>query len=67
MGRGHTATIAKSPVPAEAFEKYPDKWIAIRDGKVVAVDDDYDALTAHPDVLQSDTLYHVPSSSTYFY
>lgn len=67
MGEGHIAVVAKSPVPAEAFEKYPDQWIAIRDGNVVAADDDYDELVAHPDVRRSDTLYHVPSSSTYFY
>ncbi len=68
MGRGRVAEIAKSPVPTEAFEKYQDQWIAIRDGEVVAAAHDYDELVAHPAVQpEDDTLYHVPSSSTYFY
>jgi hypothetical protein len=67
MGQGHIAVVAKSPVPPEAFEKHPNQWIAIRDGNVVAAADDYDELVARSDVRRSDTLYHVPSSSTYFY
>jgi hypothetical protein len=64
---GHVAEVARSPVPAEAYKDYPNQWIAIRDGKVVAAADGYDELVAHPAVQADDTLYHVPSSSTYFY
>lgn len=29
-------SVSQPPVPAEAFEKYPDQWIAIRDATIVA-------------------------------
>ena len=55
------------PVPAEAFEQHEDKWVAIRDGHVVAAASDLDELVADERVEPKDTLYHVPSSSTRFY
>jgi hypothetical protein len=64
---GHVAEVARSPVPAEAFEKYQNRWVAIRDGEVVAAADDFDELVEHPAVQPEDALYHVPSSSTYYY
>lgn len=64
---GSQAEVAQSPVPTEAFERYPNQWIAIRAGEVVAATDSYDELIAHPAVRPDDTLFHVPSSATYFY
>jgi hypothetical protein len=65
---GRASVVARPPIPAEAFEKYPNQWIALRDGTIVAVADTYDELVAHPAVRpQDDMLYHVRSSSTYFY
>jgi hypothetical protein len=51
--------IALSPIPAEAYENYRGRWVAIRDRRVVAADDDYDALAANPKVEQEDVLFHV--------
>jgi hypothetical protein len=61
------AVAARPPVPDEAFEKYQNQWVAIRNGKVVAAADDFDQLVAHPAIEREDALYHVPSSATYYY
>jgi hypothetical protein len=64
----HLAEVTRSPVPAEAFEKYPNQWIALRNGEVVAAADAYAELMAHPSVKpDDDAFFHVPSSATYFY
>jgi hypothetical protein len=61
------ATPSQSPIPADALEQHPNRWIAIRDGQVVAVADEYDELMADDGVEATDTIYHVPPSSTLFY
>ncbi len=63
----HVAEVAQSPVPPEAFQRYENKWIAIRGREIVAVADDYDGLRDDPCVRASDLLYRVPPAAIYFY
>lgn len=60
-------TVSQPPVPAEAFEKYPDQWIAIRDAKIVAAAPTIEELDANEAVEDTDTLFLVPDPSTHFY
>ena len=59
------STIA-SPVPAGAREEYPGRWIAVREGEVVASADDLEALLADERV-GADVLYRVPPQGSHFY
>ena len=61
------STIAQSPVPAGAREEYPGRWIAVREGEVVASADALEALRADERVDVDDALYHVPPQGSYFY
>ncbi len=62
-----TAEISKPPVPQEAFEQFPGKWIALRDGEIVADADTEDGLRHDDRVLSTDALFRVPEASTHFY
>jgi hypothetical protein len=59
--------VAESPIPQEAFEQYPGKWIAVRGGTIVAWADSLDELKSKPEVQDEDTLAPVPDPSTHFY
>jgi hypothetical protein len=56
--------IAQSPIPAEAYEKYRGCWVAIRDDRIVAAHEDYEALVANPEVQKEDVLFHVRPEGT---
>lgn len=62
-----STTLAQAPLPEGALEKYADKWIAVRDGTVVAAADSYDELKANSSVKEDDAIYHVPTASALFY
>lgn len=59
--------LAQAPLPEGALEKYSGKWIAVRDGDVVASADSYEELQADKKVMEDEATYHVPSSSALFY
>jgi hypothetical protein len=58
-------TIAQA-VPAGVRERYPGKWITLREGEVVASADDLEALLAIERV-GADVLYYVPPQGSHFY
>ena len=60
--------ITRSPLPSrDALDPHTGRWVAIRDGMVVASADDLEALTAMSPVRETDLLYAVPARATYFY
>ena len=58
--------ISPPPVPADAFERFPGLWVAIRDGSIVAHAHDLDDLEADDDVAITDTLFQVPEPGSKF-
>jgi hypothetical protein len=60
-------TVSKPPVPEEAFELYPGRWVALRCGEVVAVAETREKLQKDERVESSDILFKVPDASTHFY
>jgi hypothetical protein len=60
-------TISKPPVPTEAFERFTGRWIALREGAIVADADTREQLQQDERVELSDTLFRVPDASTHFY
>lgn len=52
---------AVSPVPSEAFA-HRGKWVAIREGRVIAARATLGDLYRTPGVRDSDVSYHVPTS-----
>ncbi len=61
------AEFSQSPVPSEAFERFPGKWVAIRGGDVVAAADTLQALTADERVEDSDIRFRVPEPDAHFF
>ena len=58
----------QSPIPVEAFsEEYVGRWVAVRDGAVIAVADSLEELRANPDVTREDAVYVVPDPSATFF
>jgi Family of unknown function (DUF5678) len=53
--------------PREDTRPYAGKWIAIREGRIIAVADDSVTLLADPEVGPDDQLIPVPSSETGIY
>jgi hypothetical protein len=51
----------ENPVAGIDLDPYRGKWVAIRDGEVVATDTDAVALLQNPDVRSDDYLTPVPS------
>lgn len=51
----------------EGLAEYAGRWVAIRDGKVIAAADSLEQLRENPDVRREDTVYVVPEPSSYFY
>lgn len=54
-------------IPAEVFAEHAGKWIALRDGQIVAVADSLDELRANPDVTREDAVFVVPEQSSTFF
>jgi uncharacterized protein DUF5678 len=58
--------ISPPPVPAEAFERFPGRWVAIRDGDVVADGRLLEDLEADQRVEITDTVFRVPEPGSKF-
>lgn len=61
------ATLSKPPVPQEAFDDYAGKWIALREGEIVADADTEGELRQDDRVMPTDALFRVPEAATHFY
>jgi hypothetical protein len=62
-----SSPIAASPVPQEAFERFPGKWIAVRGDTIIASAVSIEELERDSAVQSTDTLVLVPDSATHFY
>ena len=60
-------TVSLPPVPEEAFELFPGRWIALRGGEVVADGATVDELWQNERVEATDALFRVPETGTLFY
>jgi hypothetical protein len=58
--------ISPPPVPAEAFERFPGRWVAVRDGDIVADARTLEDLGANELVEITDTLFRVPEANSKF-
>jgi Family of unknown function (DUF5678) len=58
--------ISLPPVPAEAFERFPGRWVAIRDDHIVADARTLEELGVDERVLDSDALFRVPERNSTF-
>lgn len=58
--------ISPPPVPAEAFERFPGRWVALRDGDTVADARTIEELEANERVATTDTLFRVPEPGSKF-
>jgi hypothetical protein len=58
--------ISPQPVPVEAFERFPGRWVALRDGDVVADARTLEELEADERVNAADTLFRVPEPGSKF-
>lgn len=61
------AQVSKSPVPQEAFDDYQGRWIALRNGEIIADASTDDELRLDGRVESTDALFRVPEASTHFY
>jgi Family of unknown function (DUF5678) len=61
------AEVSRPPVPQEAFERFPGRWVALRNGEVVADADTEDELRADNRVESTDTYFLVPQADAHFY
>ena len=52
---------------SDELVEYDGKWVAMRDGHVVAHADDEETLRAHPDVADSDLFFPVGEPPSGFY
>jgi len=59
--------ISPPPVPAEAFKRFPGRWVAIRDGDIVADARLLEDLEADTRVEITDTLFRVPEPGSKFF
>jgi hypothetical protein len=59
--------IAQSALPAGVGQQYARRWIAVRNGVVIAAADDMTALAADERVGDDDTVYHVPPPNSAFF
>lgn len=60
------AEVSLPPVPAEVFERFAGRWVALRDGAVVASARTLEELTADERVVDSDTLFRAPEPNSKF-
>jgi hypothetical protein len=58
--------ISPPPVPAEAFERFPGRWIAVRDGKIIADGRTVEDLQANSLIAAGDTFFRVPERNSKF-
>jgi hypothetical protein len=53
-------------VPSEAFSEHVGRWVAVKDGRVVADAADPKELLARPDVDSDATPFYVPDTDELF-
>jgi hypothetical protein len=58
--------VSPPPVPAEAFERFPGRWIAVRDEEIVADAHTIEDLEADERVDALDTFFRVPEPNSKF-
>jgi len=58
--------ISQPPIPAEAFEHFRGRWVAISDGHIVADADTLEELDADPRAGADDTRFRVPVEGAKF-
>lgn len=58
--------ISPPPVPAEAFKRFPGRWVAVRDGDIIADARTLEELVAGELVEAADTLFRVPEANSKF-
>jgi hypothetical protein len=61
------AEISKPPVPQEAFERFAGRWIALRNGEIIADAATREELQQDDRVESTDALFRVPEPSAHFY
>jgi hypothetical protein len=61
------AEISQLPIPAEAFERFPGRWVAVSDGEIVADALTLEDLEADPRVSLTDTCFRVPEEGAKFF
>jgi Family of unknown function (DUF5678) len=49
------------------LDAYEGRWVAMRDGKVVADGGDEDAVREHPDVVKTDLVFPIGEPPSGFY
>jgi hypothetical protein len=54
-------------IPTEVFEQYAGKWVAVRDGSVVAAAESLEELRENPEVTRADAVFVVPDRSSSFF
>jgi hypothetical protein len=59
--------VSAFPLSAEALKEYSGKWVAVRDGEVIASAKDFDELVKIEEVRATDALFRVPEDGTYFF
>jgi hypothetical protein len=52
---------------SDDLAEYDGKWVAMRDGRVVAHAEDEESLREHPDVVETDLLFPVGEPPSGFY
>jgi hypothetical protein len=68
MGGLIAAVRARSPLPHAIAKDFSGLWVALRDGRVIASNDDHEALLEDDAVDPlSDAIYHVPEEGSYYY
>jgi hypothetical protein len=64
---GPVAEISGPPVPSDAFDRFPGRWVAVRDGDIVADADTLEELQADGHVSDDDTCFRVPEEGAKFF
>ncbi len=58
--------VSPPPVPAEAFERFSGRWVAVRDGEIVADASTIEELETRQPVEAADTFFRVPEPNSKF-
>jgi hypothetical protein len=62
-----TETIEQAPLSLDRLGEYVGRWVALRDGEVVAAAHTLEELRATPDLRPGDAVFVVPEPSSYFF
>ena len=61
------AELSQLPVPSDAFDRFPGRWVAVRNEMVVADAETLGELDANPNVMASDVRFRVPEPDAHFF